>query len=379
MSGTGSPQRKLLILLVGGRTQPATLLALEIRPQIIAIIASRDSQTTAEAAQKRLNTLLQTVEIMPTTFVHPYRPSETRSAIQKILGEKAAAGTTSAISLTSATLPMSIGAYDVACENSCPVYYLNTGGGEVLDFNGAEEIAPLMLRTDLEDFLANESLVVSPNQKGTQAVSGMDGDGLLPLAHAFAQAPVTSANLLDWLRSGTHRASERFVPGQITKRWRDDFGQAEWKLMQTMQRHNAIDGLHRSSSEKTVTFRLPSQETAAFLKGDWLEAYVYAVAHSLHIEERPAFDSCRTGLRFLADAAEREIDFIGTWRGTALIASCKTGKDAWQKTQLDEVAAVARLLGDSYCTRLLVTNRTIPHPESKEHSAWQNAVQQARS
>lgn len=372
------PNPKLLILLVGGRIQPATLLALEVQPDMVAIVASQDSDSAAQMAQQRLSVLLPSAHILPPVSVHPYRPSETRTAIETILRTQAGIQASPAISLTGATLPMSIGAYEAARRTDCPAYYLNTGGAEVLDFTGEEDIAPLVLGTGIEDFLANEGLALSPAQKKVPGTSAEDAN-LAELAALFAHSPHIATAVLDWLRSGSHRARERFVPGQITKRWPERFGEAEWTLLEQLQTHGIIDSLRRSTSEKSVGFQLLNSDVADFLKGNWLEAYVFSVARRLEIDGKPAFDSCRAGLRFLAGDAEREIDFIGTWRGIPLIASCKTGTDAWKKENLDEVAAVARLLGDSYCTRLLITNRTAPARESKEHNAWQNALQHALS
>jgi hypothetical protein len=60
-----------------------------------------------------------------------------------------------------------------------------------------------------------------------------------------------------------------------------------------------------------------------FLHGRWLEEYVFEIA-----DGSGRFDDCASGLRFAwaeNDGLANEIDFAGTARGRATIASCKTG------------------------------------------------------
>lgn len=76
------------------------------------------------------------------------------------------------------------------------------------------------------------------------------------------------------------------------------------------------------------------------------------------------FYDCAAGVRLRSGAAEREVDFIATFRGMALIASCKAVKRPWDKAYLDELGAVAKILGGDYVTRLYITDgvRTPPPP-----------------
>ncbi|MFZ1755101.1 MAG: hypothetical protein WBO46_21515 [Caldilineaceae bacterium] len=112
---------------------------------MVAIVASKDSDSAAQVAQQRLSVLLPSAHILPIVSVHLYRPSETRTAIETILSTQAGAQPSPGNSLTGATLPMSIGACEAARRAGYPAYYLNTGGAEVLDFTGEEDVAPLVL------------------------------------------------------------------------------------------------------------------------------------------------------------------------------------------------------------------------------------------
>ena len=74
------------------------------------------------------------------------------------------------------------------------------------------------------------------------------------------------------------------------------------------------------------------------------------------------FDECDRGVVARSKDAEREIDLVAIGAGTCLIASCKGGKDPWQKQYLDEINAVAHMLGGDYCIRLFITDQPRPAP-----------------
>ena len=110
----------------------------------------------------------------------------------------------------------------------------------------------------------------------------------------------------------------------------------------------------------SVTYAIPAAGEQAFLNGAWLEEYVWEVAEELRRQEPGLFDATGKGVVFRSGSAVREIDFIALRGGVPLIASCKSGTDPWQKQDLDEVAAIAQLLGGSYAIRLFITHQPPP-------------------
>lgn len=113
--------------------------------------------------------------------------------------------------------------------------------------------------------------------------------------------------------------------------------------------------------------------------GQWLEQYVWQAAQTLRHEGKPLFDECRQGFRFKRVEAGREIDFIGVRHGMALIASCKTGKDARNKAHLDELETIAERLGGRYCVRLYITDQTQPALAPDGSDPWAQFLTQARA
>jgi len=92
-----------------------------------------------------------------------------------------------------------------------------------------------------------------------------------------------------------------------------------------------------------------------------LEDRVHAVALQLRRADG-VFDDCRRSLTVQLEKAEREIDLVAIGGGVCLVASCKGGKDPWQKRYLDEINAVAHMLGGDYCVRLFITDQPRPAP-----------------
>lgn len=365
-----------LILLVGGRLQPVTLFALSQQPQIVAIVASQDSKRQVEDAIKRLSQLLPGSRLLDPVYVHPYRPAQTAAAIEALLRCEEAAALEPAISLTSAPVPMTIGAYEVAKRRGCPAYYLVTSANEVLDLAGDNEVTRLRLRVNIPQYLANLGLDIAPHQKPI-LISALRSEDLLAVCRYFVEHVEASADVLDWLRSKSHLPNQKLVPGLLTKKWPRKVGQEHWDVLEVLASYRLIEYLTGPDRAGAVSFHLPDEASIEFLKGDWLEFYLYEVAKAAMYEDGPLFDDTRVGLRIHSQGTEREIDFIGIGRGIALIASCKTGREGWNKSALDEVAAVGRMLGENYCTKLLITNRSRPAPQDNLHKRFLTISRQA--
>jgi hypothetical protein len=113
--------------------------------------------------------------------------------------------------------------------------------------------------------------------------------------------------------------------------------------------------------------------------GHWLEQHVWQIARALRHAGQPLFDECQRSMHFNVADAGREVDFIGVRRGMALIASCKTGKDARNKQHLDELEAVGKKLGGDYCVRLYITDQVRQPPPANQTDPWEQFLAQARS
>ncbi|MGC8779805.1 MAG: hypothetical protein ACP5UQ_02975, partial [Anaerolineae bacterium] len=146
-------QEALLILLLGNRIQPATMLAYHLRPARVACIGSADRPETLDEVAAALESVLGPGRLGSGRTVAPYRLDETLTAIDALLaGEPPLAPM---IGLTGCPLPMSIAGYEAGRRLGCPVLYVNTQGAEIMDFTRPEQTEPLRIRfRQVDDYLA---------------------------------------------------------------------------------------------------------------------------------------------------------------------------------------------------------------------------------
>lgn len=344
---------RLLILLLGNRVQPATMLTYHLRPARVACIGSADRPETVAEAASALEYLLGPGRLADGRTVAPYRLNETLAAIEAATAN--APGLAPAIGLTGCPLPMSIAGYEAGRRLGCPVLYVNTQGAEIMDFTRPEQIEPLRIRfKKVDDYLAICGVKVVVKRRPAHASTLA---GRRAAAQLLGGAGDAGIRLIAALRAAglvQNRAGRlRLAPldGECRRLLR---GLAEAGVVADLIQH--MDG--------SASCRIPAAGEAAFLNGDWLEEYVRDVAEALRRQEPDLFDVAGQGVKFRSDTAEREVDFIALRGGTPLIASCKSGADPWKKEDLDELVAVAQPLGGNYVTRLFIAHQNPPPPSS---------------
>ncbi len=344
---------RLLILLLGNRVQPATMLAYHTRPLRVACIGSTDRADTLKSVQEAIEYLLGPGRLAGAKLVTPYRLDATLAAIHEFVAEHS--GLQPVIGLTGCPLPMSIAAYEAGRQLNCPVLYVNTGGAEIVDFTQPDQLEPLRVRFDIKDFLAICGLQAVAKRKPrclSTSTERIVAARVLGAAGKAGTALIAALRMAGLLPARTRRLH----PGAL-----DEDGRL---LLQELAAQHILTGL-AEMSDGSVSYIIPAAGEHAFLNGDWLEEYVWEVAEGLRRQEPGLFDATGKGVVFRSGAAVREIDFIALRGGVPLIASCKSGAEPWQKQDLDEVAAIAQLLGGAYAIRLFITNQPPPassHP-----------------
>ena len=359
---------KFLILLLGNRIQPATMLAYHLQPDRVACIGSADRPETLDEVTAALAHLPRPPRVEGRRKVAPYRLDETLAAIDALLADRA--DLAPVIGLTGCPLPMSIAGYEAGRRLGCPVLYVNTQGAEIVDFTRPEQTEPLRIRfKKVDDYLAICGLAAFERGKpacvSTEAdrqnaaqLLGRAGEAGIRLIAALRAAGLPQAGVVHLPAAGLDDEVRRLLRGLARARLLTD-------------RIERLDG--------SVTCRIPAAGEAAFLNGDWLEAYVWGVAEALRGPEPALFDVAARGVAFRSGTAEREIDFIALRGGVPLIASCKSSADPWHKEDLDELAAIAQLLGGNYVTRLFIAHQNPPlRVSSQAADPYRQFQEQAR-
>lgn len=341
--------KQLLILLLGGRIQPAAMLAFQRQPDAVVCIHSVDEPQTARELQRLLRRRFPQVLIADALGVSATVPGQTRTAIETVVARFP--GYEVALSLTGAPMPMVVGAYTLAARLGWPAYYLSTADGQILDL-ASDEMAETLpatftLRLNVADYLAIY---------GQQWVNQVEAEGRAGEKTSYSQAMkllladlATSTTLLDWLVEG--RAWE--APQR--RLWQ--LGVEHWQLFEQLQALGLCQNLAMLPTAKStyVRFQVHHASHRQFLSGGWLEVAVAQAA-----QQATRFDDWAYGLVMRSGDAQREVDFLGVRRGQGLIVSCKAGWRFWNKAYLDELGAAAKMLGDNYCTKLFVTHRLRP-------------------
>jgi len=363
-----------LILLLGNRLQPATMLAYHLRPAHVACIGSTDRPDTVSEVREALTYLLGAARWAGERTVAPYRLDETLTAIDALAADHA--GASLIIGLTGCPLPMSIAGYEAGRRRGCPVLYVNTAGAEVVDFTQPDQQESLRVRFAIKDYLAICGLQLVTGRKPRYfSTSAEQTEAARLLGHAdLPGVEVIAALRQAGLLSGRRR---RLHPGTLSREGRH--------LLQQLADLHVLTEVSESFGG-FISIRVPTVGEQAFLNGDWLEAYVWDVAQGLFAQDPTLFDAADIRVAFQTRAAQREagnilreVDFIALRGGAPLIATCKTGATPWQKHDLDEVAAVAQLLGGGYVTRLFISNQYPPiSPDVQIQSAFAQFQEQAR-
>lgn len=334
----------LLVLLIGGRLQPAAMLAVAMRPRAYGLVGPKGNPMLLSEAERILRSVLPGARYVGSHEVDPFLPEESASAVQSLFGQDSA--TPGAVSLIGAPLPMALGAYEMARTCGLQALYLNTHEGEILDLcvPGRRRIR---LKVGIEPFLTLHGAKLRMGAPSSFRTAEPD---ILATADLLGRSGEATEDLMRRFRQGGIVAAPGF-------------------------RH-LLDELVRVGILKAVGGRFEPSDSAArqWLNGVWLEHFVECQAREARTPTgQPIFDQVRQGLQVDLGGALRELDFVGLRAGTVVVGSCKT-RGTLDKADLDEVAAVASHLGGDYCTRVFFTHlRRGPRP-----SAWARFEAQAR-
>lgn len=336
---------RTLVLMFGGRPQPNAILAAMLRPMRVMAVVSQDSRYEVQKVLAGVVSGKVTVEKVPA-----YQMRRVQEVLEKHLDDRV-----EAIGVTGAPLPMAIVAYEVGRQRDLPVYYVNTSQGEILDLVHLDR-QPLHINVSLRDFLRVHGLTLDPLPPPSFATTWAQR---LEAARLLGQTVTLSSPLLTWLR-------EERLPDRDTlerrKRWPSRFTQAHWERLQNLQdlqmlRVTLPYGRPFPFPRSWVTVRFPAKGERQFLFGEWLEVYVAEEARATGL-----LDDVKQGIRFRVEDGYRELDFLALYRGIPLLGSCKATRKPWRKGYLDELNAVADLMGGRYTWRFFFTDQTSPSP-----------------
>lgn len=363
------PVRPVMIILTGGRSTPAILGALAVKPRAIELINSRDEAFREDEVRSALSSIAEV--LMPTTSetVHAYDMRACYDACGRII-ERIGDGPF-VINLSSGTKIMALGAYEFAREHHLPALYVETSARQVLDLTTQQSfpMAPL----DVESYLA--CFQRSPRYRFNQDALSCTLDQAVNVAGWVVSRHAPALAVLELIRRHGEGKAKRSckVPNY-------EPGDAETSVWQRLVEDGLLESAEGKGSQ--FTFVVKSDADFEFLKGTWLELFVWNEARQQKTPDGlPVFDAARFNFEIPADSsgARKEID-VGLMVGGQLIhCSCKSGgKAIWSTAHLDELRSVSSLIGGRFCSRVFVTSKMPPSDGDGDWRDYNSFLEQAK-
>lgn len=349
---------KTLILLFGGRPQPNVILAAIEKPDRIVAIVSQDSLYDLH----QVFDALMEKEKVEVRKVSPYNMRDVRQVIEETIQTLPV----SAIGVTGAPLPTAVVAYGVGREHGIPVYYVNTRQGELLNLI-QETGKPTPVKLRIPAFLRVYRLTPEPLPTPQFATSPRQRR---QAARILGENAVVAGQLLGWLRKGTKKPNGDGDPLRIQKLWPEYLNASHWDLFERLHSAGIVRvklsrGRTRPVPRSVVQLKFPKSGERQFIFGKWLEIYIEDAARRVHL-----LDDVASELRFRVQEGYREIDFLGLYQGIPILGSCKATNKPWRKSYLDELSAVAEMMGGRYTWKFFFTDQEPPF--EKEHNAYRS-------
>lgn len=364
-----SNQRPVMIILTGGRSAPAVLGALAVKPQAVELINSRDEAYRQDEVVSALRSLVDVT--LPTS-------GETIDAYDMDAVYKACAAIVErignvpvVINLSSGTKVMALGAYEFARQHQFPALYVDTNARRVLDLTTKQDFPTIPLTVD--SYLACYRR--SPVAKLNKDALSCSLQQAIELAGWLVTTGEPALTVLELIRRHGEGKGKRTC--KIDKYRPDNTELSVWhKLV-------SVGFLERiGEREATFLFTLRSDADFEFLKGTWLEVFVWHEAcHQRNKEGTPVFDDSLFNFEIPSDSsgARKEIDVGLMVAGQMIHCSCKAGgKKIWLTDHLDELRAVSSLIGGRFCSRIFITSKKPPAEGDDDWKSYQLFLEQAR-
>ena len=147
---TDSGQRPVMIILTGGRSAPAVLGALAVRPKAVELINSRDEPNRQDEVLSALSSITDIALPIACETIDAFDMDAAFTACARIV-QRTGDGPF-VINLSSGTKVMALGAYEYARQHQLPALYVDTNARRVLDLTTKQSFPTVPLT--VEKYLA---------------------------------------------------------------------------------------------------------------------------------------------------------------------------------------------------------------------------------
>ena len=362
-------RNRVMLVLTGGRSTPAVLGALAVKPERVEFISSVDQPQKAREIRGALGTIPGLSFGDAEQQVNAY---DKEGVYQVCLRLSQKYGRERLIiNLSAGTKIMALGAYQFALEQGIPAIYVVTNQHRILNLTTSEQIAFPTL--DVESYLACYGRSGQPKFDAAKLSASLDS--IIALARYFVNVGQPALNVLEQIR---RRGQGRGKRTCTAPKYRPDAREIQvWK---EIQRVGLLDNVQFASDG--TRFTILSNFDFEFLKGTWLEIFVWQQAKQLHADDgAPLFSDVQFSLEIPSDTSDacKEIDVAMVYEGQMIHCSCKTGSSKiWSTSYLDELRSVSSLIGGRFCSRIFITAQHAPEEGTSGYDDYRLFCDQAR-
>lgn len=344
--------KKILISFIGGRVLPNIQVALSETHDDLYVIASKDSMHSGGSYKKFINALPAHLKHAHHYSVEPYNINDSLAVCREIASNHSQ--DEFCINIASEPKPMSLGAYKFYQEmmqKNIPIKMLYSSRDGIVDVSD-KDVRPKYFKISIQDYFHVYGWEVRLKQYPEQnriAAAKMFVD-MLPESHA----------LLKKMKDNDRGK------GKKTINIKGKFSDNELSIIKKLYDFGLLSNIQ--TNKKNISYTIEDQEKWEFLKGEWLEQYIYIVAKDIKNDKgERLFDECAWNVEDIY--GNGEIDFVGILNGQLLVASCKTEKKI-KAENFNEISTRGDQLGRGMCTKFLVTSTTPNDQQRTDAERW---------
>lgn len=340
-----------MVLLGGGRIAPNIASVWSLKPDEVHYLVSKDQPHTYHQMRAVLDHMdwlkADDQAILVDANDIPAVMECVKGLVSKIASESSDATIT--FNLTCSSKTMSVAVYETV-KDAHPVIYIDSFTNRIIHWlppYQTESLVPCNLQMYLANF-------------GRETRGQYNFDRLLIAKQAaidLATGFVNGGEIADHLLLKMRQLG--WKDDRPDRCFRNKLMAQEIEVLQTMAAGGLIVDLGQSA-RGFWKYTIPHAMHWNFIKGDWLEVYVYSRAGSLQKKDNsPFFDEIAMSVQISASSGrfgQREIDFVGLKGWQLVWCSCKVEADPFDKRYLDEVGNINAMLGGQYATPIFISN-----------------------
>jgi hypothetical protein len=355
--------KQVRVLVLGGRLTPSLVAVLSNPPDAIEFIVSRDTPERYKQAKSVLKKPLeQRLPASPLPVVPPFDWEACQCLCKRAVARHPGAAIT--FDVTTAPKFMSFAVHDFAKEHGHQVVVVDTARAQEVSLI-TRKPQPVALPEKVEDYL--ELFDRKCNPRFDIRNLSVNEQTAITIAEQLAlggEPAAIATNKFNRWDPGRHDAWS--TPKQDDATTTDK----EYQVFQMLEKCGLISELTREPDGTTRYRTSQNPADTAFIKGTWLEVYVWHVARSLRdkMTGEPLFSDCQMSFEIPHPAPEkREIDVGCLYQGQLIHCSCKARapKGSFDKDHLDVMTGVSKLLGGDFTSRVLATNAFAPYDKEQ--------------